>query len=98
MQIKLLVRDTKREAKTGIAEVLKIYKHCVGFISSESSGPTIEISKILSVPIIDRAIISCTSTSPALSAKEFSNFVRTCASDAVQAKLMVKMMKGLFVA
>lgn len=98
MQIKLLVRDTKRQQKTGIAEVLKIYKHCVGFISAESSGPTIEISKILSVPTIDRAIISCTATSPALSADEFSNFGRTCASDAVQAKLMAKMMKGLFVA
>ena len=94
IQLKLLVRDSKRLWDVALGEVLQLPKSYVGVITGESSGPTIEMADLLSIPLIDRALISCTATSPALSKLEHSNFVRTTPSDGVVAKMMARLMKG----
>ena len=98
MKLKLLVGDSKRQAKQTLAEVLRLAKHnCVGFIGAASSGPTIDASNLLSAPALDRAIISYSATSSQLSKASFANFVRTPPSDVFQSKMMATLMKGLFV-
>ena len=95
MQLKLLVRDTKRDPYIALEKVLQLPpKGYVGIITGESSGPTMQIANLLMVPILDRAVISGTATSPWLSKPMYSNFVRTAPSDAVQAKMMAALMKG----
>ena len=93
-QLKLLVRDSKRIWHVAVGEVLRLPKSYVGVITGESSGPTIEMATLLSIPRIDRAVISGTATSPLLSKPEHFNFVRTAPSDGVLAKMMATLMKG----
>ena len=99
MKLKLLVGDSKRQAKQAEAEALRLgIKHgCIGFIGAASSGPTIDVSTWLSIPAIDRAIISYSATSARLSEPSFTNFVRTSLSDVAQLKVIATLMKGLFV-
>ena len=97
LKLKLLVRDSKLQVKQAKAEVLKLRlakRDCVGFIGPASSGPATEVSDLLSLGPIDRAVISYSVTSPILSESRFSNFLRTPPTDDVQAKLMAKLMKG----
>ena len=96
IQLKLLVRDTKGDPRYALEEVLKLSRTqtYVGIITGESSGPTMEMVKLLSIPMIDHAVISYIATSPYLSRPDYSNFVRTAPSDAVQAKMMAALMKG----
>ena len=98
MKLKLLVGDSKRQAKQAEAEALRLNKHgCIGFIGAASSGPTMEVATLLSAPAIDRAIISYSATSSRLSEPSFTNFVRTSLSDVAQSKMIATLMKGLFV-
>ena len=69
----------------------------VALIGPETSSQTIAVSKWLSLPSIDRALIGHIATSTKLSEQEFSNFVRTIPSDDIPAQAMVKLMKGLLV-
>ena len=96
VKLKLLVGDTKLEAQRAANEASNLAKSgCVGFIGPGFSGPSVRVSNLLSMPSIDRAIISYSATSPQLSTDEFSNFLRTKESDAVPAKLIAKLMTGL---
>ena len=98
MQLKLLVRDSQRHAKRAMAEASRLVKRgCVGFIGPAQSGPATEVAALLAIPAMDRATIGYSSTSPELSADRFSNFLRTPPSDAVQARMMATLMKGLLV-
>ena len=98
MKLKLLVGDSKRQTKQTLGEALRLAKHgCIGFIGAASSGPTIDVSTWLSVPAIDRAIISYSATSARLSEPSFTNVVRTSLSDVAQLKVIATLMKGLFV-
>ena len=70
-------------------------KHdCVGYVGFWTSSPTIEVSKFLAKPSIDRALISPAAASPELSKPQFWNFLRTGVSEEVVARLMAKMMAG----
>lgn len=69
--------------------------HCVGFIGPYTSGSTMDVSKLLSIPSIDRALMGYSATSSQLSDSSFSNFLRTIPSDDVLAKLMANLMAGL---
>ena len=94
LKLELLVSDIKMRTKDALKEAYKrAQDKCVAFIGAWTSGATIEISKLLAIPPIDRAIISYRATSPRLS--DFSNVLRTKASDKVPVKLMAKLMKGL---
>ena len=101
MQLKLLVRDSKLQSKPAMEAVMQLTqdllpKRCVGFITAEASGPTIEMyKKSLSTKAIDRAMISCSATSPQLSEPSFSNFLRTPPSDNVGAEMMTTLMNGV---
>ena len=99
MKLKLLVRDSKRQAKQAMGEAFKLIEQgCVALIGPASSGPTTEISTLMSkIPPIDRTIIGYSATSPKLSESSFSNFLRTPPADDVQAALMAILMKGLCV-
>ena len=98
MKLKLLVGDSKRQAKQAEAEALRLgIKHgCIGFIGAASSGPTIDASNLLSAPLLDRAIISYSATSSRLSEPSFTNFARTPLSDVAQSKVIATLMKGQF--
>ena len=99
VKLKLLVGDSKLQVKQAKAEVLRLAQRgCVGFIGPASSGPATEVSDLLSLGPIDRAVISYSATSPTLSDSRFSNFLRTAPSDDIQANLMAKLMKSMFVA
>ena len=98
VKLKLLVRDSKGQAHQTLEQVfLLANRGCVGFIGPGSSAPTIEASNWLSIPSIDRALISYSATSPKLSGPRFKNFLRTPPSDVVPAKMMATLMKGLLV-
>ena len=98
VQLKLLVGDSKLKVKQAKAEVLRLAKRdCVGFIGPASSGPAAEVSDLLSVGSIDRAVISYSATSSTLSDSRFSNFLRTSPTDDLQANMMAKLMKGMLV-
>ena len=98
MKLKLLVGDSKLQVKQAKAEILRLAKRdCVGFIGPASSGPATEVSDLLSLGPIDRAVISYSATSPTLSDSRFSNFLRTAPTDDVQANLVAKLMKGMLV-
>ena len=99
MKLKLLVRDSKRQEKQAMVEAVQLIQHgCVGLIGPASSGPTIEVSSLMSkIPPIDRTIIGYSATSPTLSQPLFSNFLRTPPADDVKAMLMATLMKGLLV-
>ena len=95
IQLKLLVRDTKGLPLVAMQDVLQLSPNTyVGVITGEASGATKEIANLLAVPMIERAVISCTATSPWLSKPNYYNLVRTSPSDAVLAKMMAKLMKS----
>ena len=100
MKLKLLVRDSKAQEEQARTEAFGLTQthDCIALIGPGSSGPTKEVSTLMStVASIDRAIIGYTATTPDLSAARFSNFLRTVPSDDAQAKLMATLMKGLLV-
>ena len=98
MKIELLIGDSKRQKEHALADALLHDQHgSIGLIGPASSGPTMEVSKWLSIPSIDRALIGYSATSPELSDSDFSNFLRTPVSDDVPIKLIAKLMKGLLV-
>ena len=98
VKLKLLVRDSKLQVKQAKAEVLRLAKRdCVGFIGPASFGPATEVSNLLALGPIDRAVISYSATSSTLSGSRFSNFLRTPPTDDLQANLMAKLMKGMLV-
>ena len=72
-----------------MGEAFKLIEQgCVSLIGPASSGPTTEISTLMSkIPPIDRTIIGYSATSPKLSEPSFSNFLRTPPADDVQAEL-----------
>ena len=96
VKLKLLVSDTRVQTKYALEETYNLAKrNCVGYIGAWNSGTTIEVSNLLSIPSIDRAIIAYSASSPRLSERDFSNVLRTKESDAVPTKLMAKLMTGL---
>ena len=106
LQLKMLVRDSKRQAKKATESAFRLTQSgCVGpgdkipplvaVIGPASSGPTMAASNTLSIPSIDRTVIGYSATSADLSGPSFSNFLRTPPSDAVQAQMMATLMKGL---
>ena len=96
LKLKLLVRDSKRQAKQAIESAFRLTQRgSVGIIGPASSGPAMSASTTLAIPSLDRAMISYSATSADLSGPSFSNFLRTAPSDDVQAKLMAILMKGL---
>ena len=107
LQLKMLVRDSKRQAKQAIESAFRLTQRgcvgagdikeypLVGVIGPASSGPTMAASTTLSIPSIDRTVIGYSATSADLSGPSFSNFLRTPPSDAVQAQMMATLMKGL---
>ena len=99
VKIGLLVRDTKLQPKVAMSEVYRqVQRGSVALIGPVSSGPTMEVSRWLSIPSIDRALIGYSATSPKLSDADFSNFLRTPLSDDLPAEVMAKLIKGqLFV-
>ena len=73
-----------------------LHKHdCVGYVGFWTSSPTIEVSKFLAKPSIDRALISPAAASPELSKPQFWNFLRTGLSEGDGARLMTKLMGPL---
>ena len=95
VKLKLLVRDSKLQAKHALAEVFRLTQHdCVAFIGPASSAPTVRVADFLSIPAIDRALIGYSATSPQLSAPSFNNFVRTPPSEDILAKTMATLMAG----
>ena len=98
VKLKILVGDSKLQAKQAKAEVLRLAKRdCVGFIGPASSGSATEVSDLLSLGPIDRAVISYSATSSTLSDSRFSNFLRTPPTDDLQANMMARLMKGMLV-
>ena len=96
VKLKLLVRDTKLQTEYALQEVDNLARHdCVGYIGAWNSGTTIEVSELLSIPSIDRAITAYSASSPRLSEPDFSNVLRTKLSDEVGTKLISKLMRGL---
>lgn len=99
MQLKLLVGDSKRDAKEAMAEAYHLAQRgCVGLIGPAQSGAAKEVATLLQkIPGIDRTMIGYSSTSPDLSAPHFSNVLRTPPSDDVIAKTMTTLMTGMLV-
>ena len=96
VKLNLLVSDTRVQTKYALEETYNFAKHnCVGYIGAWNSGTTIEVSNLLSIPSIDRAIIAYSASSPRLSEPDFSNVLRTKQSDEVLAILIAKFMRGV---
>ena len=97
MKIELLIGDSKGNAQSAMTETYRHVQHgSIGFIGPASSGPTLEVSRWLSIPSIDQAVIGYSATSSELSGSR-SNFVRTVPTDDAAAKAMAKFMTGVFV-
>ena len=95
LKLRLLVRDSKLQAKQALAEAFQLTQHdCVAFIGPASSAPTVRVAEFLSIPPIDRALIGYSATSPQLSDPGFHNFLRTPPSDNIKAKIMATLMAG----
>lgn len=95
-KLELLVGDSKIESKHALGAAFTLAKEdCVAFIGAWASGPTMAVSKWLSIPLIDRVLIGPSSTSALLSGPQYSNFLRIPPSDDVPAKLMADLMRGL---
>ena len=98
MKIELLIGDSKGNGQSAMAEAFRHVQHgSIGFIGPSSSGPTMEVSRWLSIPSINRAVIGYSATSSELSKSAFSNFVRTVPTDDVPTRVMVELMKGRFI-
>ena len=98
LQLELLIGDIKGREKNAMEEVNRYVEHgSVALIGPETSSQTIAVSRGLSLPSVDRALIGHSATSTKLSEPEFSNFVRTIPSDATPAQAMAKLMRGLLV-
>ena len=97
MKIELLIGDSKGNAQSAMAEAYRHVQHgSIGIIGPGTSGPTMEVSRWLSIPSIDRAVIGFSATSSELSDSR-SNFVRTVPTDDAAANAMAKFMTGVFV-
>ena len=95
MQLEMLPRDTKLQVTPAVENASILAKRgCLGFIGAWASSPTIEVSKLLALQSIDRAIIGPSAASPQLSEAAFSNFLRAGVSEDVVARLMTRLMKG----
>ena len=98
VKLELLVRDTKIQTEYALEETYNLVKrNCVGFIGAWDSGTTVEVSKLLSIPSIDRAIIAYSATSSRLSESDFSNVLRTKESDQVPVQVAAELMTGFYV-
>ena len=98
MKLELLIGDTKGQKNDVMAEAFRHVQHgSVVLIGPQTSAHAISVSRWLSLPSIDRALIGHSATSTKLSEPEFSNFVRTIPSDDIPAQAMAKLMKGLLV-
>ena len=98
MKIELLIVDTNAHEKNVMGAAFRhIQRGSVAFIGPATSRTTIPVSRWLSLPSIDRAIMGYSATSKKLSEPEFWNFARTPPTDDVPAKLMAKLMRGLLV-
>ena len=98
LQLELLIGDIKGREKNAMEDMFRYVEHgSVALIGPETSSQTIAVSRGLSLPSIDRALIGHSATSTKLSEPEFSNFVRTIPSDATPAQAMAKLMRGLLV-
>ena len=69
----------------------------IGFIGPAFSSSTIQVSRVLSIPSIDRAVIGYSATSSELSDSAFSNFVRAVPTDDVPTIVVAELMKGRFI-
>ena len=99
MKLELLIGDVKAQEKNVMAAAFRhVQRGSVALIGPETSGQTIAVSRWLSLPSIDRALIGHSATSPQLSEPEFSNLVRTSPSDDIPAQAMAKLMQGLLIA
>ena len=97
VQLELLIGDIKGQENHAMAQAFRhVQRDSVALIGPKTSSQTISISRWLSLPSIDRALIGHSATSTKLSEPEFSNFVRTISSDAMPAQAMAKLIKGLF--
>ena len=98
MKIELLIGDSKGNGRSAMAETYRHLQHgSIGIIGPASSGPTKEVSRLLSIPSIDRAIIGYSATSSELSDSAFSNFARTPPTDDIPTRVMAELMKGRFI-
>ena len=95
-KIELLIGDSKANKQSAMAETYRhVQQGSIGFIGPSTSSSTIQVSRVLSVPSIDRAVIGYSATSAILSDSAFSNFVRTVPSDDAPAKAMAKFITGV---
>ena len=96
MKIELLIGDSKRQSVMATQEANRLVQRgSVALIGPGSSEPTIQVSKLLSKPSVDRTLIGYSATSPALSRpKEYSHFLRTPPSASVAARLTATLMRG----
>ena len=98
MQLKLLVRDSKKDSSQALAQVYDLVPvhNCVAIIGPASSSPTKEVSMWLSkMPEQEkRLMIGYSATSTELSGAKFANFIRTPPADDAVAKQMASFMAG----
>ena len=98
MKIELLIGDSKGNGQIAMEEAFRhIQRGSISLIGPYSSGSTKEVSRWLSIPSINRAVIGYSATSSELSESAFSNFVRTVPTDDVPTRVMVELMKGRFI-
>ena len=98
LQLELLIGDIKGQEKNAKEDMFRyVERGSVALIGPETSSQTIAVSRLLSLPSVDRALIGHSATSTKLSDSEFSKFVRTIPSDDIAAQGMAKLMKGLLV-
>ena len=96
IKIELLIGDSKRQSVMATQEANRLVQRgSVALIGPGSSEPTIQVSKLLSKPSVNRTLIGYSATSPALSRQqEYSNFLRTPPSTRNVARLTAKLMRG----
>ena len=99
MQLKLLVRDSKKDSIQALAQVYDLVPvhNCVAIIGPASSSPTEEVSRWLSkMPEQEkRVMIGYSATSTELSGTEFANFIRTPPADDAVATQMASLAGSL---
>ena len=97
MKIELLIGDSKGNGRSAMEEAFRhIQRGSISIIGPYSSGSTKEVSRWLSIPSINRAVIGYSATSSELGDSR-SNFVRTVPTDDAAANAMAKFMTGVFV-
>ena len=97
MKIELLIGDSKGNGRSAMAEAYRhIQRGSISLIGPSTSSSTKEVSRWLSIPSINRAVIGYSATSSELSESAFSNFVRTVPTDDVPTRVIAELMKGQF--